>query len=94
MDSNELRRRQLAVIEVTNRPGWNVVRTIAEDMVKLMERQAIDEESDERGAALRREAKAARKFLNQLWSQIEITSRAEVPDEDTAAVDDEYEIAM
>ena len=94
MDSNELRRRQLAVIEVTNRPGWNVVRTIAEDMVKLMERQAIDEESDERGAALRREAKAARKFLNQLWSQIEVTSRAEVPDEGTAAVDDEYEVAM
>lgn len=95
MDIQELMRWKHAVVEVTSRPGWQVIRAIAEDTVKSMERAAIDEEDDTKGASLRREAKAARKFLDQFLQQVEITTRVEVPEDgQSTAADEQYEIAM
>lgn len=92
-DSNaQLMRRKLAVIEVTSRPGWHIIRELAEDTVKAMIDEAIGEEDEVRGSNLRREARAARKFLDRFLTAVEITSRAEVP-EDLAAGDGDYEVA-
>lgn len=94
MDTQEIMRRKHAVVEVVSRPGWHVVRAIAEDTVEGMVRDAISEEDDVKGSALRREAKAARKFLNNFLQQVEITTRVEVPEDvSDADLDEDYEIA-
>jgi hypothetical protein len=93
MDSNALMQRRRSVIDVTARPGWYTIKQIAEETVAAMERRAIDEESDERGNALRREAKAARTFLNNFLNQIEAATQAEAP-EKNAEVEDHYTVAI
>jgi hypothetical protein len=93
MNNAELMRRKHAVVEVTSRPGWHVIRAIAEDALKAMCDEALDEEDDVKGSALRREAKAARKFLNQFLQQVEIQTRVEVPEDVPAAADQDYEVA-
>ena len=93
MDSNaQLMRRKLAVIEVQGKPGWHIIRELAENTVKAMIDEAINEEDEVRGSNLRREARAARKFLDRFLQAVEITSRAEVP-EDVAPAGENYDVA-
>ncbi len=101
MDSKtDLMRRKLAVIDLMSRGGWRIVCDLAEETVRQMERAALDEEDDVRGSALRREAKAARKFLVTFLNAVETTSRLEVEpsagDANLAGaeVDDHYELSM
>jgi lysyl-tRNA synthetase class I len=82
LDNQSLMRVKQRIVMTTNTPGWQDIHRLAEESVKQLERQAIDEEDDTKGATLRREAKAARKFINDFFARIE--SARQVSDEPTA----------
>jgi len=78
------------IVATTNTTGWAYIRKFADRVVTDMERKAIDEEDDVKGNNLRREAKAARIFFNDLMTRIELAKQ--VTDEPTD--DDFVDIAM
>jgi hypothetical protein len=59
------------IITTTNTLGWSFLKELAEETVRQLEREAIDEDDDVKGNNLRREAKAARKFLNNFLNTVE-----------------------
>jgi hypothetical protein len=79
--SNDLVRTR-EIINTTNSIGWSYIKDLAEGTVTSLERLAIDEDDDDKGATLRREAKAARKFLNSFLRAVESMRDATVPHED------------
>lgn len=93
VNSADIMQRKRAALDITSRPAWYIVRGIAEDTVKSMERAAIDEDDESKGANLRREAKAARKFLNTFLQEVEIATRVEDVPKDAPVVDEQYEVA-
>ena len=90
-----LRKRE--VVTTTNSRGWYYIQQIAEDTIRLMERDAIDEEDDTKGSLLRRQAKAAREFYTRFSQQIEAMRRIDVPTDDEEPEgkgEDFYDMAM
>jgi hypothetical protein len=81
------------VIATTATRGWYHIKQLAEDTVKQAEREAIDEEDDTKGNNLRREAKAARKFLNSFLKSVEVMKLVEAADNTSSEEDDFYEVA-
>jgi hypothetical protein len=69
--NNELIAVQRDIIATVASPGWYTIQQFAEAVVQDKERAAIDEEDDVKGNALRREAKAARSFMKELFARIE-----------------------
>jgi len=79
MELNQLMQLKQRIAQTTNSAGWNDVVKLMEESVKRIERQAIDEEDDQKGNNLRREAKAARKFFTDFVKRI--NSARQVTDE-------------
>jgi hypothetical protein len=77
MANNELIAVQRDLISTVASPGWHTIQQFAEAVVQDKERAAIDEEDDKRGNALRREAKAARSFMTELFDRIEKAKHSE-----------------
>jgi len=69
-ETSQIIRVKQRIVQTTNTPGWNDIALLAEESVKKLEREAIDEEDDQKGTHLRREAKAARKFLTEFLKRI------------------------
>lgn len=83
------------IISATSTRGWFYIKEIAEKTVSDMERKAIDEDDDAKGATLRRRANAARHFLTSFLDTIESMSRfdsPETPVEETGKPDDDIYI--
>lgn len=93
MSNEELMLQKHEIVLTTNTRGWHYITTIAENTVKAMERTAIDEEDDAKGAVMRREAKAARQFLGNFLRSVEAMRRIEVP-ENTSSAEQDYDVAM
>lgn len=82
-DNSELVAAKKDLVSTTATPGWYAIQRFAEAIVQGKERAAIDEEDDTRGNALRREAKAARSFMNELFERIEKAKQYDTPTDDT-----------
>ena len=74
---------QRDLIATVASPGWHTIQKFAEAVVQEKERAAIDEEDDVKGNALRREAKAARSFMKELFERIEKAKYSDAPADDT-----------
>jgi hypothetical protein len=92
--SNDTLIRKREVVTTTNSAGWRYIKALAEDTVRDLERKAIDEDDDEKGNSLRREAKAARKFLNSFLLAVESQREADAPEQTAETTGDYfYEVA-
>lgn len=69
MDSQLLAKKH-EIINTTNTVGWTLIKELGESTITQMEREAIDEDDDAKGAVLRRQAKAARVFFNDFLTAI------------------------
>lgn len=78
MDKNQMIVYKKEIAATTNTLGWRYICEIAERTVKELERQAIDEEDDLKGNTLRREAKAAGKFLKDFLLNVEVSRTVDV----------------
>ena len=87
MDNNKLLHMKKSIIETTNTVGWAYITKFANTVATDMERAAIDEEDDTKGNSLRREAKAARKFLNDLLTRIEMARQVDTEPENGSFLD-------
>lgn len=72
MDNSNLMQTKFEIVQTTNTRGWAFIQKLAEESVKKMERNAIDEDDDIKGSAMRREAKAARTFLNDFMKRVDL----------------------
>lgn len=81
--NNDLLIRKREVVATTNSIGWRYIQELAEETVRDLERKAIDEEDDDKGNILRREAKAARKFLTNFLRAVECQREADAPEKPT-----------
>jgi hypothetical protein len=70
MDQGAINQVKQRIVQTTSTPGWSDVVKLAEESVKKIERLAIDEEDETKGSNLRREAKAARRFLTDFLKRI------------------------
>ena len=93
MDSSQLMLRKKEVAVVVNSRGWYFMKQMAEEAVAELVNQAIEEEDDAKGAALRLQAKAARAFANDFLKRIEASTRVEVAETSTDAAQDVYDVA-
>lgn len=87
---SDLLTRKREIITTTNSVGWRYIKDLGEEAVRAAERRAIDEEDDVKGSALRREAKAARKFFDDFLTAIEVMRGVEAPDSDESNSTDSY----
>ncbi len=69
-----------AFIELTAGRGWNYFLKFAETTLRELDRQAIDEEDDNKANGLRRDARGARKFRDSLLQRIQIARSQEFED--------------
>lgn len=67
-----------ALIETLGSRGWAYVSRFAETIVRELESKAIAEEDDVKGNSLRRDARGARKFKDELLRRLEIGKNVEV----------------
>jgi hypothetical protein len=89
----QLMLRKREIVSTTNSRGWYFVKELAEKTIAKMERDAIDEDDETKGALLRRHAKAAREFYNKFSQQVESMRHVdapESPDEETGKSDDDF----
>ena len=61
-----------ALVEVTASRGWMFVERFAETGVRELETKALDEDDDATANGLRRDARGARKFKDDLFKRINI----------------------
>lgn len=66
-----------ALIEVTSSRGWTYVEKFAETVVRNLEQAAIAEEDDAKANGLRRDARGARKFKDELMKRIAMAKHQE-----------------
>lgn len=94
MDASTLMMRKHEIINTTATRGWFFITERANQIIAKMTDEAIDCEDKERSADLVTEARAARKFWNQLSQALEASKQVEA-EEDTAgdSDDDFYEVA-
>lgn len=61
-----------ALIETTASRGWPFVERFAETVVRDLETKALEEDDDVKASGLRRDARGARKFKDDLFKRIQI----------------------
>jgi hypothetical protein len=66
---------KLRIASLVNNPDWPYAKKLAEETIKAMEREAIDEEDDAKASGLRRDARGARKFWNTFLNQLTIAAQ-------------------
>lgn len=66
-----------ALIETTASRGWFYVEKFADKILNELVQQAMDEDDDTKAGGLRRDAKGARKFKEELFSRIAIAKNQE-----------------
>lgn len=84
MDNNqaELTAMKGALLETTASRGWRYVTRFAETVVRDMEKAALAEDDDQKANGLRRDARGARKFMDDLLRRIEIAQSIDAPQDD------------
>ena len=79
MDIVENLSQQAALTNLTNSPGWLLVKKVGEDILAETERQALDSDEDKVLVAKSRESRGARKFwvgfLNSIENLKDITDK-------------------
>lgn len=70
MDNDKLMQMKAALIETTASRGWSFVEKFAETVVRELESKAIAEDDDAKATGLRRDARGARKFKDELFQRI------------------------
>lgn len=80
MDNNDLMVMKAALIETTATRGWSYVEKFAETVVRDLEKTAIAEDDDAKANGLRRDARGARKFKDELLRRISIAKNMETED--------------
>lgn len=66
-----------ALIETTSTRGWLFVEKFSETILRDLEREAIAEEDDSKANGLRRDARGARKFKEELLKRIHLAKALE-----------------
>lgn len=66
-----------ALIETTNSRGWIYVAKFAETVVRDLEKKSIEEEDDTKANGLRRDARGARKFKDELFRRLALASNVD-----------------
>jgi len=69
-----------AVLEMTATRGWSYFEKFAETVVRELESQAIAEDDDTKAAGLRRDARGARRFKDELFKRV-VIARTQEPHE-------------
>lgn len=83
MDNRLLQLKQ-RLTETTMTPGWADIKRFAETVVRDMEKKALAEEDDNKANGLRRNAKGARDFMEDLFHRLDIAKQiSDEPTEDT-----------
>jgi hypothetical protein len=73
VDNNrDLMAMKAALIETTASRGWVYVKKFAETVVRDLEKQAIAEEDDVKANGMRRDARGASKFKDELFRRLEL----------------------
>lgn len=80
MDNSDLMVMKAALIETTASRGWSYVEKFAETVVRALETEAIAEEDDTKANGLRRDARGARKFKEELFRRINLAKQQETAD--------------
>lgn len=87
MDNKDLMAMKSALIETTASRGWSYVTTFAETVVRDLEKEAIAEEDDVKANGLRRDARGARKFKDELFRRIAIARNMDIQHDDDGFLD-------
>jgi hypothetical protein len=69
------------IMQTTGTPGWHRILELAQRALQNMVKDAIDAEDDVKGSQLRREAKAAKTFLENFLTKVEAAKQYLPPDE-------------
>lgn len=77
MDTKALMEMKAGLVETTASRGWPYIEKFAETVVRNLEREAIAEEDDAKANGLRRDARGARKFKDELFSRIFLAKNQE-----------------
>lgn len=77
MDNAALMEMRAALLETTATRGWSFFAKFAETIVRELESEAIAEEDDARAAGLRRDARGARRFKDELFKRVQIVRTQE-----------------
>lgn len=72
METNNLLAMKAAFIAMSSMAGWEYFCKFAEAVIRDMEKEAIAEDDDARANGLRRDARGARKFWDDLRGRIEL----------------------
>lgn len=70
VDNAQLMQMKAGLLETTATRGWPYIEKFAETVVRELESAAIAEEDDAKAAGLRRDARGARKFKNELFKRV------------------------
>lgn len=77
MDNSTLMQMKAALLETTASKGFYFVEKFAETVVRELESKAIAEEDDTKANGLRRDARGARKFKDELFTRINMAKNQE-----------------
>lgn len=77
MDNNDLMIMKAALQQTTASQGWLFVEKFAETVVRDLESRAIAEDDDAKANGLRRDARGARKFKDELFTRIHLAKTQE-----------------
>lgn len=80
MDNSELLAMKAALLEMTATRGWSFFQKFAETVVRDLETKAVAEEDDVKANGLRRDARGARKFKDELFRRVELAKSFESQD--------------
>lgn len=87
MDNKDLMVMKAALIQTTSSAGWAYIAKFAETVLRDLESTAIAEEDDAKANGLRRDARGARKFKDDLFRRIEMAKLQEAPTFIEVAID-------
>jgi hypothetical protein len=79
MDQVESLSQQAMLTNLTNSPGWQLVKKVGENILVETERLALDADDDKTLVALSREARGARKFFTAYLKSIESLKDTDKP---------------
>jgi hypothetical protein len=74
MDNRLIQLKQ-RLTETTMSPGWADIKRFAETVVRDLEKKALAEEDDAKANGLRRNAKGARDFMEDLFHRIDLAKQ-------------------
>lgn len=77
MDNQALMQMKAALLETTATRGWAYIEKFSETIVRNLEAEAIQEEDDAKANGLRRDARGARKFKDELLRRIVLAKTQE-----------------